>query len=92
MTPQVSWPDVWFCVGLYFGQSSSGSADGPAGSLVFLFGAEFAAVYAQSRGSVLPGNGPPLPALAGSDEYGSCSVSSTMDTNPKQRLQEGMRL
>jgi membrane protein len=63
MTPQVSWPDVWFCVGLYLGQSSSGSADGPAGSLVlllawvyyaslvFLFGAEFAAVYAQIHGS-----------------------------------------
>jgi len=92
MTPQVSWPDVLFCVGLYFGQSSSGSADGSAGSLVFLFGAEFAVVYTQSRGSVLPGNGPPLPALAGSDEYGSCSVSSTMDTSPKKRLQEGMRL
>ena len=77
MTLQVSWPDVWigasitgllfelsqFFIGLYLGQSSIGSADGPAGSLVlllawvyyaslvFLFGEEFAAVYAQSRSS-----------------------------------------
>jgi hypothetical protein len=31
---------------------------------------------------VLPGNSPPLPTLAGSDEHGSCYVSSTMDTSP----------
>jgi membrane protein len=52
-----------FFIGLYLGKSSIGSAYGQAGSLVlllawvyyaslvFLFGAEFAAVYAQSRGS-----------------------------------------
>jgi len=52
-----------FFIGLYLGKSSIGSAYGPAGSLVlllawvyyaslvFLFGAEFAAVYAHSYGS-----------------------------------------
>lgn len=52
-----------FFIGLYLGKSSIGSAYGPTGSLVlllawvyygslvFLFGVEFAAVYAQSRGS-----------------------------------------
>jgi membrane protein len=52
-----------FLIGLYLAKSSMGSAYGPAGSLVlllawiyyaslvFLFGAEFAAVYAQSYGS-----------------------------------------
>ena len=52
-----------FFIGLYLAKSSMGSAYGPAGSLVLLlawvyyaslvclFGAEFAAVYAQSRGS-----------------------------------------
>jgi membrane protein len=52
-----------FLIGLYLAKSSMGSAYGPAGSLVlllawiyyaslvFLFGAEFAAVYAHSYGS-----------------------------------------
>jgi membrane protein len=52
-----------FFMGLSLGQSSIGSVYGPAGSLVLLlawvyyaslvclFGAEFAAVYAQSRGA-----------------------------------------
>jgi membrane protein len=52
-----------FFIGFYLGQNSIGSAYGPAGSLVlllawvyyaslvFLFGAEFAAVYAQHHGS-----------------------------------------
>ena len=74
---EVPWRDVWigagitallfviskFLIGLYLGQSSIGSAYGPAGSLVlilawvyyaslvFLFGAEFAAVYAHRHGS-----------------------------------------
>ena len=74
---EVPWRDVWigagitallfvisqFLIGLYLGQSSMGSAYGPAGSLVLLlawvyyaslvllFGAEFAAVYAHRHGS-----------------------------------------
>jgi uncharacterized BrkB/YihY/UPF0761 family membrane protein len=63
ITPQVSWHDVWFCTGFYLGQSSIGAVYGQVGSLVcllvwayyaslvFLFGAEFATVYAQSHGS-----------------------------------------
>ena len=74
---EVPWRDVWigagitallfviskFLIGLYLGQSSMGSAYGPAGSLVLilvwvyyaslvlLFGAEFTAVYAHRHGS-----------------------------------------
>ena len=74
---EVPWRDVWigagltallfviskFLIGLYLGQSSMGSAYGPAGSLVLilvwvyyaslvlLFGAEFTAVYAHHHGS-----------------------------------------
>lgn len=59
-----------FFIGLYLGKSSIGSAYGPAGSLVlllawvyyaslvFLFGAEFAAVYAYRRGTRATGDTP----------------------------------
>jgi hypothetical protein len=46
---------------------------------VFLFGAEFAAVYAHRHGSRATRNGPSLPELAGSDEHGSRCVSSNTD-------------
>jgi hypothetical protein len=41
-----------------------------------------------ATGHVPPGDGPALPALAGSDEHGSCCVSSTMNTSTI-RTQEG---
>ena len=41
-----------------------------------------------ATGHVPPGDGPPLPALAGSDEHGSCHVSSTIDTST-MRTQKG---
>jgi membrane protein len=59
-----------FLIGLYLAKSSMGSVYGPAGalvlvlawvyyaSLVFLFGAEFAAVYAHRRGSRATGDKP----------------------------------
>jgi uncharacterized BrkB/YihY/UPF0761 family membrane protein len=88
-------------MGLYLAKSSMGSAYGPAGSLVLLlawvyyaslvclFGAECAAVYAHSYGSrAAPRDVPPLPALAESDEHRSCDVSSTMDTSTL-RTQKG---
>ena len=90
-----------FFIGLYLGQSSMGSAYGPAGSLVLiwygstvlvlLFGAEFTAVYAHRHGSRAAGDGPPLPALAGSDEHGSGYVSSTMDTSTVRTQKGKMR-
>lgn len=81
-----------FLIGLYLAKSSIGSAYGPAGalvlvlawvyyaSLVFLFGAEFTAVYAHRRAPRAPGDGQPPQAPAGSDAYASGN-SSTMDTN-----------
>jgi len=65
-------------IGLYLGKSSIGSAYGPAGSLVlllawvyyaslvFLFGAEFAAVYAHRHGS-RAGRGWPSASRAGGE-------------------------
>jgi hypothetical protein len=43
-----------------------------------LGGAKFAAVHAKATGHVLPGNGPALPALAGSDKHGRGHVRSPM--------------
>ena len=67
-----------FLIGLYLAKSSIGSAYGPAGSLVlllawvyyaslvFLFGAEFAAVYAHRHGSRV-GRGWPIASRAGGE-------------------------
>jgi membrane protein len=67
-----------FLIGVYLGKSDVGIAYGPAGSLVviliwvyyasqiFLFGAEFTAVYAESRGTRLaPSRTKPVAKLAG---------------------------
>ena len=67
-----------FLIGVYLGKSDVGIAYGPAGSLVviliwvyyasqiFLFGAEFTAVYAESRGIRLaPSRTKPVAKLAG---------------------------
>jgi membrane protein len=87
-----------FLIGLYLAKSSIGSVYGPAGSLVlllawiyyaslvFLFGAEFAAVYAHRHGSRATRDGPSLPELAGSDEHGSRCVSSNTDEGIHQSM------